>query len=51
LVVRSVVRNLVHHVAVTFNGAIIEQGDADRFAEPPEPYTQRLPAAVPQPSR
>jgi hypothetical protein len=27
LVVRSVVGHLVHHVAVTFNGAIIEQGE------------------------
>jgi ABC-type dipeptide/oligopeptide/nickel transport system ATPase component len=39
-------------VAVTFNGAIIEQGDADRlFAEPRDPYTQRLLTVVPQPSR
>jgi ABC-type oligopeptide transport system ATPase subunit len=35
-----------------FTGVTVEQGDADRaFAEPPDPYTQRLLAAVPQPSR
>jgi ABC-type dipeptide/oligopeptide/nickel transport system ATPase component len=37
---------------MTFNGAIIEQGDADRaFAEPRDPYPQRMLAAIPQPSR
>jgi peptide/nickel transport system ATP-binding protein len=46
----SVVKHLAHQVAVMFNGAIVEQGDADRvFAEPRDPYTQRLLAAVPQP--
>jgi peptide/nickel transport system ATP-binding protein len=46
----SVVKHLAHDVAVMFNGAIVEQGDADRvFAEPRDPYTQRLLAAVPQP--
>jgi len=35
-------------VAVTFSGAIIELGDADRaFAEPRDPYTQRLLAVAP----
>jgi peptide/nickel transport system ATP-binding protein len=48
----SVVKHLAHDVAVMFNGTIVEQGDADRvFAEPRDPYTQRLLAAVPQPSR
>ena len=48
----SVVKHLAHEVAVMFNGAIVEQGDAERvFAEPRDPYTQRLLAAVPQPSR
>jgi len=47
----SVVKHLAHQVAVMFNGAIVEQGDADRvFADPRDPYTQRLLAAVPQPS-
>jgi peptide/nickel transport system ATP-binding protein len=46
----SVVKHLAHEVAVMFNGKIVEQGDADRvFAEPRDPYTQRLLAAVPQP--
>jgi len=46
----SVVKHLAHDVAVMFNGAIVEHGDADRvFAEPRDPYTQRLLAAVPQP--
>jgi peptide/nickel transport system ATP-binding protein len=46
----SVVKHLAHDVAVMFNGVIVEQGDADRvFAEPRDPYTQRLLAAVPQP--
>jgi len=48
----SVVKHLAHRVAVMFNGAIVEQGDADQvFADPQDPYTQRLLAAVPQPSR
>jgi peptide/nickel transport system ATP-binding protein len=48
----SVVKHLAHRVAVMFNGAIVEQGDADQvFADPRDPYTQRLLAAVPQPSR
>jgi peptide/nickel transport system ATP-binding protein len=48
----SVVKHLAHRVAVMFNGAIVEQGDADQvFAHPRDPYTQRLLAAVPQPSR
>ncbi|MDT5000952.1 MAG: glutathione transport system ATP-binding protein [Mycobacterium sp.] len=48
----SVVKHLAHRVAVMFNGAIVEQGDADQvFANPQDPYTQRLLAAVPQPSR
>jgi peptide/nickel transport system ATP-binding protein len=48
----SVVKHLAHDVAVMFNGAIVEQGDADQvFANPRHPYTQRLLAAVPQPSR
>ena len=47
----SVVKHLAHRVAVMFNGAIVEQGDADQvFASPRDPYTQRLLAAVPQPS-
>jgi peptide/nickel transport system ATP-binding protein len=38
-------------VAVTFNGAIIEQGDADRaFAVPQHEYPRPLLAAVPQPN-
>jgi peptide/nickel transport system ATP-binding protein len=48
----SVVKHLAHRVAVMFNGAIVEQGDADQvFADPQDSYTQRLLAAVPQPSR
>ncbi|MCU1701059.1 MAG: oligopeptide/dipeptide transporter, ATP-binding protein [Mycobacterium sp.] len=48
----SVVKHLAHRVAVMFNGAIVEQGDADQvFADPQDPYTRRLLAAVPQPSR
>jgi peptide/nickel transport system ATP-binding protein len=48
----SVVKHLAHRVAVMFNGSIVEQGDADQvFADPRDPYTQRLLAAVPQPSR
>jgi peptide/nickel transport system ATP-binding protein len=47
----SVVKHLAHRVAVMFNGAIVEQGNADQvFADPRDPYTQRLLAAVPQPS-
>jgi peptide/nickel transport system ATP-binding protein len=46
----SVVKHLAHQVAVMYNGAIVEQGNADRvFADPRDPYTQRLLAAVPQP--
>jgi peptide/nickel transport system ATP-binding protein len=48
----SVVKHLAHEVAVMFNGVIVERGDAERvFAQPRDPYTQRLLAAVPQPSR
>jgi peptide/nickel transport system ATP-binding protein len=47
----SVVKHLAHRVAVMFNGAIVEQGNAAQvFADPRDPYTQRLLAAVPQPS-
>jgi peptide/nickel transport system ATP-binding protein len=46
----SVVKHLAHDVAVMFKGKVVEQGDADRvFADPQDPYTQRLLAAVPQP--
>jgi peptide/nickel transport system ATP-binding protein len=46
----SVVKHLAHDVAVMFNGKVVEQGDADRvFADPQDPYTRRLLAAVPQP--
>jgi peptide/nickel transport system ATP-binding protein len=38
-------------MAVTFNGAIIEQGGADQvYADPQHEYTRRLLAAVPQPN-
>ena len=47
----SVVRHLAHRVAVMFHGAIVEQGDADDvFDHPQHEYTQRLLAAVPQPT-
>jgi peptide/nickel transport system ATP-binding protein len=46
----SVVKHHAHEVAVMFNGVIVERGDAERvFAQPRDPYTQRLLAAVPQP--
>ncbi len=46
----SVVKHLAHDVAVMFKGKVVEQGDADRvFADPQDPYTRRLLAAVPQP--
>jgi peptide/nickel transport system ATP-binding protein len=47
----SVVKHLAHRVAVMFGGAIVEQGEADDvFDHPAHEYTQRLLAAVPQPS-
>ena len=46
----SVVKHLAHHVAVMFNGKIVEQGDGDQvFSSPQNEYTRRLLAAVPQP--
>jgi oligopeptide/dipeptide ABC transporter ATP-binding protein len=46
----SVVRHLAHTVAVMYKGAVVEQGDAAQvFADPQDPYTQRLLNAVPQP--
>ena len=44
----SVVRHLAHSVAVMYQGSIVEQGDAAQvFADPQDPYTRRLLAAVP----
>jgi len=48
----SVVKHLAHDVAVMFKGKIVEQGRADDvFANPRDPYTQRLLAAVPKADR
>ncbi len=46
----SVVKHLAHDVAVMYNGAMVEQGDADQvFSDPQHDYTKRLLKAVPQP--
>lgn len=44
----SVVRHLAHTVAVMYQGVVVEYGDAaEVFADPQDPYTRRLLAAVP----
>jgi peptide/nickel transport system ATP-binding protein len=46
----SVVKHLAHDVAVMYNGAIVEQGDAEQvFSDPQHDYTKQLLKAVPQP--
>ncbi len=45
----SVVEYLAHYVAVMYQGRIVEQGTVDEvLANPQEPYTQKLLAAVPR---
>jgi len=45
----SVVKHLAHDVAVMYDGAIVEQGDADQvFGDPQHDYTRRLLKAVPR---
>jgi len=45
----SVVEYLAHYVAVMYQGRIVEQGPVDEvLANPQDPYTQKLLAAVPR---
>ena len=45
----SVVEYLAHYVAVMYQGRIVEQGTVDEvLANPQDPYTQKLLAAVPR---
>jgi peptide/nickel transport system ATP-binding protein len=45
----SVVKHLADHVVVMHRGVVVESGDAATvFADPRDPYTQRLLAAVPR---